>query len=198
MLASFSTSVTSGGIKRKLSGDDVETEHLLLAKFSKHSPSSLSKPSEFKSFAQNIVCCNRPFEFDTIPIALLQEEFGHFKDDCQVTPSAKAQELLQNLTVVACEWHDSETDRRSEVQSVLDDKADLYLSAETISGTEYKTDGTLKGKIMPPSIRECKNESGCALFEAISYYVQYLKQKLSFRGTRFPCILFVDIGTLIP
>jgi hypothetical protein len=186
------------GIKRKLDEDEATKEQLILAKLAKQSPSSLSKPSEFDLLSRGVVCCNRPFEFDTIPITLLQEEFGQFMDDCQLTPSAKAQELLRDLTVVACKWHANETFRRSEIQQVFDDKAQLYLSAETISGTEYRTDGTLKGKVMPKAIRECKNESGCALYEAIGYYVQYLKRSLSFRGTRFPCILIVDIGPFIP
>ncbi|KAF8343669.1 hypothetical protein F5887DRAFT_1206214 [Amanita rubescens] len=93
-------------------------------------------------------------------------------DDCKVLPSL---ELLQALMVAACKWHENETQRRSEIKKVLDDIAGLYLSVETIAGTEYKTDGNLRVNIMPPPvIRGCKNDARCALLEAIAYYVQFL------------------------
>ena len=179
--------------------DDLITERQRLAKMAKCAPSSLSKPSTFRTLAEKVVACNRPFDFDTIPITLLQEEFGLFMDDCKVFPSPKSQELLQALTVAACKWHEYETQRRSEIQKVLDDVAGLYLSAETIAGTEYKTDGNLRVNIMPPVIRECKNEAGCALLEAIGYYVQFLVKVLDRRGmrNRFPCILFIDTGKVV-
>ena len=120
-------------------------------------------------------------------------------DDCKVLPSPKSQELLQALTVTASKWYENETQRRSEIQKVLDDVADLYLSAETIAGTEYKTDGNLRVNIMPPVIRECKNETGCALLEAIGYYVQFLVKALDRCGmrSRFPCILLIDTGKVV-
>ena len=93
-------------------------------------PSSLSL-SNFNSSLVPVVACNRPFDFDTIPISLLQKEFGLFLDDssCKVLPSPKSQELLQALTVAACEWHENRTQRRSAFQEVLNDVAQLYLSA---------------------------------------------------------------------
>ena len=52
---------------------------------------------------------------------------------------------------------------------------------------------------MPPVIRECKNESGCALLKAIACYVQFLIKVLDKRAmrNRFPCILLVDIGKVV-
>ena len=49
---------------------------------------------------------------------------------------------------------------------------------------------------MPPVIRECKNEVGCALLKDIAYYVQFLVKVLDRRGmcNRFPCIL-IDTGS---
>ncbi|KAF8337704.1 hypothetical protein F5887DRAFT_1285016 [Amanita rubescens] len=41
---------------------------------------------------------------------------------------------LQALTVAACKWHENQTQRRPEIQKVLDDVAGLYLSAKTIAG----------------------------------------------------------------
>ena len=189
------------GVKRRRRDefDDLITERKRLAKIAKRAPSSLSKPSVFQALAQQVVACNRPFDFDTIPITLLQEEFGLFMDDCKVLPSPKSQELLQALTVAACKWYENETQRRSEIKQVLDDVADLYLYTETIAGTEYTTDGNLRVNIMPPVIRECKNESGCALQKAIACYVQFLIKVLDKRAmrNRFPCILLVDIGKVV-
>ena len=136
--------------------------------------------SNFNSTA--VVACNRPFNFDTIPISLLQKEFGLF--------------LLQALTVAACEWHENRTQRRSAFQEVPNNVAQLYLSAETIPGTEYTTDGNLKANIMPAVIRACKNETGCALPEVIAYYVQFLVKVLD-RRDRCTRILLVDIGTVV-
>ena len=50
---------------------------------------------------------------------------------------------------------------------------------------------------MPPVIRECKNEVGCALLKDIAYYVQFLVKVLDRRGmcNRFPCILLIDTGS---
>ncbi|KAI0251667.1 hypothetical protein BJV78DRAFT_1125953 [Lactifluus subvellereus] len=164
-----------------------------LIQFTKQAPSSLEKPSKFKSYAADLVCLNRPFEFDTIPITLLQKEFGEFRDDCELTPSIEAQDLLQTLTIVACQWHTSEAIRRSEVQQVFRD-AGLHFTAEVVHETEFRTDGNLRAVIVPPAIRECKNESGCALFEAIGYYANFFIRQLRHRGTCFPCVLMLDVG----
>jgi hypothetical protein len=94
-------------------------------------------------------------------------------------------------------WYDNETARRSAVFEVFK-KAGLYFGAETVSGTEYRTDGNLQVHIMPPSLRKCRNESGCALMEAIAYYVQFLRIAYgSHRNSHFPCILMVDVGMLV-
>ncbi|KAI0247579.1 hypothetical protein BJV78DRAFT_1133032 [Lactifluus subvellereus] len=182
------------GLKRK---HDEETEEArardLLTRFIKQPPSSLAIPSNFQSRAIDLVFLNRPFNCDTIPITLLQKEFGEFMDDRELTPSIEAQDLLQTLTDVACRWHGTENNRRSEVQAVLH-TAGLYFAAEEVFETKFRTDGNLRAVIVPPAIRECKNESGCALFEAIGYYANFLDRQLRHRGTCFPCILMLNVA----
>jgi hypothetical protein len=120
--------VPDRGMKRRRGElDDLTTERMRLAKMAKRAPSSLSKPSAFQTSAQQVVACNRPFNFDTIPITLLQKEFGLFMDNCKVLPSLKSQELLQALTMAACKWYENKTQRRSEIQKVFDDVVDLHL-----------------------------------------------------------------------
>jgi hypothetical protein len=176
----------------------VADEQGKLKKLLKRAPSSLAnEPSDFQSAAEGTVYCNRPFSYDTIPIDLFQPEFGEFKKDCAMAPTTWAQKLLQELTESACKWYDNETTRRLEVHEVLKE-AELYLGVEMIGGTDYRTGGNWKVNIMPPAIRKCKNESGSALLEAIAYYAQFLKIPLpSYRHSRFPCILMIDVGTLI-
>ncbi|KAI0252353.1 hypothetical protein BJV78DRAFT_1281708 [Lactifluus subvellereus] len=186
------------GLKRK---HDEETEEArardLLTRFIKQPPSSLAIPSNFQSRAVDLVFLNRPFNCDTIPITLLQKEFGEFMDDRELTPSIEAQDLLQTLTDVACRWHGIENNRRSEVQAVLHTAGlYLYFAAEEVFETKLRTDGNLRAVIVPPAIRECKNESGCALFEAIGYYANFLDRQLRHRGTCFPCILMLDVAGL--
>lgn len=186
------------GMKRRRGElDDLTAEKSRLFKMAKQAPSSLSEPSTFQTAAQDVVACNRPFDWDTIPITLLQEEFGLFMDDRKVLPSPKSQELLQALTVAACKWHENETQRRSEIQKVFNDVAGFYLSAEFIDGTEYKTHGNSTVNIMPAVIRKCNNDAECALREATGLYVQFLVKVLDRRGmgNRFPCILLIDTGS---
>lgn len=187
------TSITGRGIKRKQSELSEENR---LAKLIRKTPSSLAVPTTFRSATEGVVYCNRPFDPNTIPINLLQREFGEFIQDCAMPPTPWAQQLLQKLTMSACKWYQDETARRSDIHEVLKE-ADLYLGAETISGTEYKTDGNWKVNIMPPVIRECKNEYGCALLEVIGYYAQFVKRAINYHDkTDFPCILLVDVGML--
>ncbi|KAL5485682.1 hypothetical protein ACEPAI_6723 [Sanghuangporus weigelae] len=179
---------------RSPSGDD---ESSRLKKILKRAPSSLSSPSTFKDVAQDVVYINRPFDYHTIPIELLQPQFGQFKDDCAAPSTAWAQELLQRLTTTACAWYDNETSRRSAIFDALN-KSGIYMAPETISNTELKTDGNWKVVIMPPAIRECKNDlgSGSALFEAVGYYAQFLNNALVYES-RFPCVLMIDLGPFI-
>jgi hypothetical protein len=183
-------------LKQKDSESIEQRSQRLLERFLNHSPSSLSRPSVFQDYAKDVISLSRPFVFDPIPITLLQKEFGEFQDDRTLLPSAEAQMLLLSLTEVMCKWHRTETTRRYEVQKVFSDVAGLWFHAETILGTEYTTDGNLHAQVMPAAIRECKNESGCALFESIAYYGQFLRNNLSpdARVTRFPCILLIDVG----
>lgn len=169
-----------------------------LSKLLKRSPSSLAiKPSDFGPIAEDVVNCNRPFDSNTIPIDLFQPEFGQFKTDRAEPPTAWAQKLLQELTTAACKWYNDETGRRSEIHDILRDNG-FSLAAQTINGTEHRTDGNSSALIMPAVIRECKNEFGFATAEAIAYYAQFLKREIRYhRFTRFPSILLVDVGMLI-
>lgn len=193
----LSDPIVAPAAKRKRD-DVVVEEQEILKKLWKLAPSSLAKsPSDFRSAAEGVVYCNRPFDYDTIPIELFQPEFGEFKKDCAKAPTTWAQKLLQKLTDSACKWYDNETARRSEIEDVLKD-AGLSLRAGPIGRTEYTTDGHSAVNIMPPAIRECKNESGCALHQAIAYYAQFLRiPLLHYRRSRFPCILMVDVGMSI-
>ncbi|KAL5526108.1 hypothetical protein ACEPAG_7446 [Sanghuangporus baumii] len=178
---------------RSSSGDD---ESSRLKKIFE-GPSSLFSPSTFKDVAQDVVYINRPFDYHTIPIELLQPQFGQFKDDCAAPSTAWAQELLQRLTTTACAWYDNETSRRSAIFDDLN-KSGIYMAPETISNTEFKTDGNWKVVIMPPAIRECKNDlgAGSALFEAVGCYAQFLNNALVYES-RFPCVLMIDLGPFI-
>jgi hypothetical protein len=179
------------GLKRK-HGKEPEA---LLRQFADHAPSSLAEATTFqKAIRTDLVHLNRPFEFHTVPIALLQKEFGEFRDDCEAAPSVQAQKLSLQLTVTACQWHDDELSRTTMVYDVFKEYAGLQLTQETIPGTRYRTDGNLMAHIIPPAIRKCKLEKGCALFEAIGYYANFLKDKLNVSGTRFPCVLMLDVG----
>ena len=114
-----------------------------------------------------------------------------------MAPTKWALNLLQELTEAACIWHPDETNRRSAIYEVFKE-AGLYLATEAISGTEYRTDGNLPVNIMPPALRVCKNEYGCALMEAIAYYARFLLNAIrSNRHSHFPTILMVDVGMLI-
>jgi hypothetical protein len=157
----------------------------------KPTPSSLAKPANFKSAAEGVVCCNRPFEFDTIPIELLQPEFGEFDQDCAMPPTVWAQNLLQKLTKAACEWQDSDDSRRSAIQVVFNE-AGIHFPSDVVRATSFRTDDI--SRIMPPAIRRRKNDYG-AVYEAVGYYAQFLHQMLpKYRHARFPCIIVVDIG----
>ena len=61
--------------------------------------------------------CNRPYEKDTIPIALLDEAFGIFKDKCEGLPSLT---LLNELSYTSCRWYSSQPARQVAVQEVFD------------------------------------------------------------------------------
>ena len=100
-----------------------------------HTPSSLGDLQALKPMPL-ISCLNRPFEFNTTPITLLlQKEFGEFRDDCEHIPSIEAQDLLQTLTIVTCQWHTSEGSHLFEVHKVFRD-AGLHLTADAAPGTE--------------------------------------------------------------
>ncbi|KXN93307.1 hypothetical protein AN958_00231, partial [Leucoagaricus sp. SymC.cos] len=164
--------------------------------------SSLADPKAFEKISGQgrAICCNRPFESYTLPLALLHEAFSIFRARCKAAPSKRALDCLKDLAPVACKWYDSEIQRREQIRSVFKEQLGLGLYEQKVTGTEYMTDGNLFN-VMPAAIRECKKEEGAALNQAILYYGKFLLNALEHRhryynfDTHFPCILLVDMGT---
>ncbi|KAI0252373.1 hypothetical protein BJV78DRAFT_350633 [Lactifluus subvellereus] len=202
-----------GGNKRKRDEEEkvVETDvsppgaKLLKTEVGKAAPSSLAYPGEFSKIAGpgHAITCNRPFEYDTIPLVLLHEAFGIFKDRCEAAPSEQALACLEELAHVGCKWYASEAIRRPEIQSVLQKHMGLRLHEQKVPGTEFTTDGNLITIVMPAAIRECRNEHGDVLFQVILFYGNFLNKALEDPlcyhncDTRFPSILIVDMGSYL-
>jgi hypothetical protein len=193
--------------KRFREQDDVpEAYKRLKLEVGKASPSTLATPDQFQTITgpDHAICCNRPFEFATIPLVLLHEAFGIFKDRCLQPPSKAATACLNELAPTACMWYEKETQRRDAVQNVLRKHLRLTFHPEKVPGTEYITGGNLTVVIMPPSVRGCKNEEGNPLNQATLYYSNFLKyafdrpENFYNFDTRFPCILIVDMGMSAP
>jgi hypothetical protein len=133
---------------------------------------------------------------------LLQREFAEFKDDLILEPSVIAFKLLDDLTLASCKWHDNENLRRDEIASVIGNTANVSLLPTFISGSSRSTDGNTHPATVIPALIECKNNEGCALFEAIAYYSNFLRCHLNLSDgqtelfTRFPSILMADVGKL--
>jgi hypothetical protein len=165
-------------------------------------PSSLATPSEFCQIVGqgHTIFCNRPFTYDTIPIELLEPSFGQFKDRCSKQPSDKGVAFLSELAPVACSWYAKDKMRIAEVKNVLEKYTGFQLHAEALPGTNNATNGNTAVIIVPGVIRECKNEDGHAINQAIIRYANYLSQALdnpksyANYNTRFPCILVIDRG----
>jgi hypothetical protein len=149
--------------------------------------------------------CNRPYEKDTIPIVLLDEAFGIFKDKCEDLLSETALTLLNELSCTCCHWYSSEPARQVAVQEVFERCSPLRFAPHLIVTKERQcmTDGNLPIHIIPASILECKDTPGFALNQAILYFSKFLYNAVHHpnhycdRKTRFPCILLVDIGTSV-
>ena len=168
-------------------------------------PSDLASLAKFRRVAgpRKVIDCNRPYDYDMLPIELYDKSFGSFKTRCCKPPSTYALSLLEELSIAACGWYDREITRQREVQRVLK-SADLVFDAEVgPGGGRWTTDGHLDVNVMPAAIRECKNESGDALNQVILYYGKFVIEALnSPRGyrnlsTRFPCVLMVDQGVSV-
>jgi len=142
----------------------------------------------------------RSSEYNTIPLALVHKAFEIFTDRCKAAPSRRALDFLNELTPKTCEWYEDETQRRSAIQSVFSEHLGILFSEKKIPYTEFMTDGCLMSNVIPAAIRECKNEKGPALNQAILCYSGFLRDVLlnprrpRNLNTCFPCILMVDIG----
>jgi len=139
------------------------------------------------------MACNRPFEYDTLPLVLLYEAFGMFKDRCNAAPSERALVFLNELTVAACEWFPDENQRRATIRSLFQERLNIRFHEEKVPNTEYTTVGNFMAIFVP-------DESGYALNQAILYYSRFLceliddHRRLYNFKTCFPCILMVDMG----
>lgn len=167
-----------------------------MKKLMNDAPSSLAKPLLFEPIAKGVVFVNRPYNTGTVPIELLQKEFGQFQDDCAIAPTPESIALLGPLTLAACEWYTSENSRREKISQILKGKdcpTQLFMLRDI---DNFQTDGHTYPVVIPASLRDCKNNEGCALFQAIAYYGRFVhKELVDYRKfTRFPCILLTDIG----
>ncbi len=167
-------------------------------------PSSLTIPYGFSQIVGpgHAVACNRPSEYKTLPLVLLHEAFGIFKDRCKAAPSERAIAFLNELTATAkvCEWYQGETQRGSAIRSVFQWRLGVQFHEEKVPNTECTTDGNLVCIVMPAAIIKCEDHTGRALDQAILYYHRFLDEALAHHrhfynfNTSFPCILMVDMG----
>jgi hypothetical protein len=142
------------------------------------------------------------FEYNTVtlPLVLLHEAFGIFKDRCKAAPSERALAFLDELTAKVCEWYQEETHRRSAIRSMFQWRLGVQFHEEKVPNTEFTTDGNLVCIVMPAAIIKCKDHTGHALDPAILYYCRFLDEAPAYHrhfynfNTSFPCILMVDMG----
>lgn len=88
------------------------------------------------------IACNRPFEHNTLPLALLHNAFGIFKDRCKEAPSERALTFPGKLTAETCKWYQDETKQRSAIQSVFEEHLGIRFH-QKVPNTESTTDGNL-------------------------------------------------------
>lgn len=174
-----------------------------MAEQTKPAPSTLAKPEAFRriSSPNQSIACNRPFEYETLPLELMDPSFGIFRDRLEKPPSHHSLDFCAYLVHTACKQFTKEADRMSDIREVFKTRLGLDLHPETITGHECETDGNLEYQIMPALIRECRNNSAYALNQAIAYYAKFLQnvlQKYRSFPTRFPSILMVDMGKFAP
>ena len=158
------------GVKRKNSDvERVGLQRLEKLVSENEPPSSTAVGTKFRKYTgpDRIIGCNRPYEKDTIPIALLDEAFGIFRDKCEDLPSETALTLLNELSYTCCSWYSSESARQVAVQEVFTRCSPLKFAPHVIVTNERQctTDGNLPVHIIPASIRECKDSPGFALIK---------------------------------
>jgi hypothetical protein len=149
----MSSCIAGGVAKRVREEDEPEAVKRLKLEIGKASPSVLAFPNEFQRImgTNHAIGCNRPFETTTIPLVLLHEVFGLFKDRCLQHPSVTAMTCLNELAPTACMWYMNETDRRDAILNVLSERLGLTFHPEKVPGTGYSTDGNLSIIVMPPA-----------------------------------------------
>lgn len=142
------------------------------------------------------IACNHPFGYSTLPLVLLHEVFGVFKDRCKAPPSERALAFLDELAAKVCKWYQGDTQRMSAIESVFWDHLGVRFHGEKAPNSEYTTVGNPVVIAMPAAIWECRNY---ALKQAIQIYSRFINEALTDHrhfcnpNTSFPCILMVDI-----
>ncbi|KAK2460464.1 hypothetical protein APHAL10511_007511 [Amanita phalloides] len=191
--------------RKRDENDDSPSELKRLRVEIAEAPSLLATSYRFQKITgpEHGIAFNRPFEPFTVPLVLLDEAFAIFKDRCEKVPSERALICLNELVPVACEWHGVELARRTAIQYIIAQHTGLRFHEQKVPGTEFTTDGNLTIIVMPAAIRECKNEHGDVVNQAILYYANFLSKAhedlhhfFNF-NTRFPSILMVGMGTYL-
>lgn len=143
-----------------------------------------------------------PSASPTIPVTLLNNIFREFIDDCSnVQPTSKDNALVRELVEEMCPFHDNEVCRQLKFIEILE-RYGIQISATSITGTKYTTDGDLFRAGHRPSIWEIKNDlgwSGAEPFcQGILYFYHSTKNDALAKPTfSFPCILGVLFGELL-
>ncbi|KAG1792983.1 uncharacterized protein HD556DRAFT_1527757 [Suillus plorans] len=131
-------------------------------KYSQEPPPIYGQPSEFKGIQKNpdqFVHWDRPPEnAHTIPCTLLHPIFGTFMDDCEnIEPTPDDNKLAMTLSVVMSGFFTDEKARAYKFREVLQEHG-INITATTISGTVYVTDGDIQYKGFRYAIAKVKNE----------------------------------------
>ncbi|KAK1227057.1 hypothetical protein PQX77_009967 [Marasmius sp. AFHP31] len=180
-------------LKREREESEQSEEWRPLKRITQYAPSTLTKPTEYKKVVASSgpIACNRPLTYDKIPIDLLDETFGRFKDRCAAPPSAKAVNLAAELADAMTQWYPTELARTQAITTLFDVRTNIWLSTGTIN------EPITPPNVIPAAILECKNEEGLAKAQVTLYYARYLERALpSYHNhdTRFPSILITGIG----
>jgi hypothetical protein len=167
-------------------------------------------PEMFKQYAlpgeEQLVKCNRPFDTTTIPLALLHEAFGNFRDERDsFEPQAEENSFVESLRFEMTKFFKTEDERLRKFHECFGRYYSIRLQSTTIGGTKATTDGHAFEKDSATSkwiilMTEAKNELAGSetdpRFQAILYYrTQVQTYETSMFGTCcFPAIIITYYG----
>jgi len=127
-------------------------------------PSSLTIPYRFSQIVgpDHSIACNRPFEYNALPLVLLHEAFGIFEDRCKAAPSERALAFLNELTAKVCEWYQEETQCWSAIRSVFQWHLGVQFQEEKVPNTEFTSSSVLQGpaRLKSPGLGSAWEGSG--------------------------------------